>query len=90
MTERRILSREHFSFLHLEWFYSVSCCIRCSILLVATYAAAVLFRMSDDKPQDYKKRLSAELTSSLLRTDQLQPWNEVVSNMCSNFYINVT
>ncbi len=45
--------------------------------VVATYAAAVLFRMSEDKPQDYKKRLSAELTSSLLRTDQMPPWNEV-------------
>jgi len=41
---------------------------------VATYAAAVLFRMSEDKPQDYKKRLSMELTSSLLREDQLL-WN---------------
>lgn len=28
---------------------------------VATYAAAVLFRMSEDKPQDYKKRLSVEI-----------------------------
>lgn len=36
---------------------------------VATYAAAVLFRMSEDKPQDYKKRLSLELTNSLLRDD---------------------
>uniref|UniRef100_A0A8C5R8Q0 Beta-catenin n=1 Tax=Leptobrachium leishanense TaxID=445787 RepID=A0A8C5R8Q0_9ANUR len=42
---------------------------------VATYAAAVLFRMSEDKPQDYKKRLSVELTSSLFRTEQM-PWNE--------------
>lgn len=41
---------------------------------VATYAAAVLFRMSEDKPQDYKKRLSMELTSSLLREEQLL-WN---------------
>lgn len=41
---------------------------------VATYAAAVLFRMSEDKPQDYKKRLSMELTNSLLREDQLL-WN---------------
>ncbi|XP_075220342.1 armadillo isoform X2 [Lycorma delicatula] len=37
---------------------------------VATYAAAVLFRMSEDKPQDYKKRLSMELTNSLFRDDQ--------------------
>lgn len=43
------------------------------ILGVATYAAAVLFRMSEDKPQDFRKRLSMELTSSLLREDNL--WN---------------
>uniref|UniRef100_A0A673YX25 Catenin (cadherin-associated protein), beta 1 n=1 Tax=Salmo trutta TaxID=8032 RepID=A0A673YX25_SALTR len=42
---------------------------------VATYAAAVLFRMSEDKPQDYKKRLSVELTSSLFRTEPMT-WNE--------------
>lgn len=42
---------------------------------VATYAAAVLFRMSDDKPQDYKKRLSAELSTSLLRDEDVQGWN---------------
>lgn len=36
---------------------------------VATYAAAVLFRMSEDKPQEYKKRLSMELTNSLFRED---------------------
>ncbi|XP_058802817.1 armadillo segment polarity protein-like isoform X2 [Phymastichus coffea] len=41
---------------------------------VATYAAAVLFRMSEDKPQDYKKRLSVELTNSLLREDP-NMWN---------------
>lgn len=41
---------------------------------VATYAAAVLFRMSEDKPQDYKKRLSMELTNSLFRDDQ-NLWN---------------
>lgn len=44
------------------------------ILGVATYAAAVLFRMSEDKPQDYKKRLSTELTNSILfREENL--WN---------------
>lgn len=43
------------------------------VIGVATYAAAVLFRMSEDKPQDYKKRLSMELTSSLLREENL--WN---------------
>lgn len=36
---------------------------------VATYAAAILFRMSEDKSQEYRKRLSLELTSSLLRDD---------------------
>lgn len=36
---------------------------------VATYAAGVLYRMSEDKPQDYKKRLSMELTNSLFRED---------------------
>lgn len=41
---------------------------------VATYAAAVLFRMSEDKPQDYKKRLSMELTNSLFRDDH-HLWN---------------
>lgn len=52
----------------------VNMCL-CSCL-VATYAAAVLFRMSEDKPQDYKKRLSVELTSSLFRTEPMA-WNEV-------------
>ena len=42
---------------------------------IAAYAAAVLFRMSEDKSQDYKKRLSVELTSSLFREDA--PWPEV-------------
>ena len=32
--------------------------------------------MSEDKPQDYKKRLSVELTSSLFRGDQNMPWAE--------------
>lgn len=50
------------------------CCVAFST--VATYAAAVLFRMSEDKPQDYKKRLSVELTSSLFRTEPMA-WNEV-------------
>ena len=44
--------------------------------MIATYAAAVLFRMSEDKPQDYKKRLSVELTSSLFRGENV-PWTEV-------------
>lgn len=40
---------------------------------VATYAAAVLFRMSEDKPQDYKKRISMELTNSLREDTNM--WN---------------
>lgn len=32
--------------------------------------------MSEDKPQDYKKRLSMELTSSLYRGDNMN-WSEV-------------
>nr|AAL49497.1 beta-catenin [Chaetopterus variopedatus] len=47
---------------------------------VATYAAAVLFRMSEDKPQDYKKRLSVELTSSLFRNDTMQ-WGDGIEEM---------
>lgn len=41
------------------------------VFFAATYAAAVLYRMSEDKPQDYKKRLSMELTNSLFRDDQV-------------------
>ncbi|KAF7216369.1 junction plakoglobin a [Nothobranchius furzeri] len=36
---------------------------------IATYAAAVLFRISEDKPVDYKKRVSVELTHSLFKQD---------------------
>lgn len=36
---------------------------------IATYAAAVLFRISEDKSPDYRKRLSVELTSTLFRND---------------------
>lgn len=59
---------------------------------VATYAAAVLFRMSEDKPQEYKKRLSMELTNSLLREDT-NLWNNADFGMgpdlqvCKNFHI---
>lgn len=35
----------------------------------ATYAAAVLFRISEDKNTDYKKRVSVELTHSLFKHD---------------------
>ncbi|KAM9792419.1 junction plakoglobin a [Neosynchiropus ocellatus] len=36
---------------------------------IATYAAAVLFRISEDKNTDYKKRVSVELTHSLFKHD---------------------
>uniref|UniRef100_A0A3B4DQE9 Junction plakoglobin n=1 Tax=Pygocentrus nattereri TaxID=42514 RepID=A0A3B4DQE9_PYGNA len=36
---------------------------------IATYAAAVLFRISEDKNADYKKRVSVELTHSLFKHD---------------------
>lgn len=48
---------------------------------VATYAAAVLYRMSDDKPQEYKKRLSVELSNSLLyREDAAGTWSGALMN----------
>ena len=52
----------------------LSICVFC--LMSATYAAAVLYRMSEDKPQDYKKRISVELSNSLFRADTA-PWGEV-------------
>lgn len=61
---------------------------------IAAYAAAVLFRMSEDKSQDYKKRLSVELTSSLFRGDDM-PWEVcyflllqffILFFVCSQFY----
>lgn len=55
---------------------------------IAAYAAAVLFRMSEDKSQDYKKRLSVELTSSLFRDDA--PWPEVRSRCVYTMYVNCT
>jgi len=48
---------------------------------IAAYAAAVLFRMSEDKSQDYKKRLSVELTSSLFRDDMSWEVSRAVLNM---------
>ncbi|XP_060797691.1 junction plakoglobin a isoform X2 [Neoarius graeffei] len=36
---------------------------------IATYSAAVLFRMSEDKTADYRKRMSVELTHSLFKHD---------------------
>ena len=41
---------------------------------MATYAAAVLYKMSEDKSLDYKKRFSSELTTlPVFRDDQM--WN---------------
>ena len=40
------------------------------LCLTATYAAAVLFRMSEDKGGEYTKRLSQELKSSLYQRGQ--------------------
>ena len=43
---------------------------------LATYAAAVLFRMSDEKGGEYTKRLSQELRSTLYQRDlHNQMWN---------------
>lgn len=38
-------------------------------LFSATYAAAVLFRLAEDKPNDLKKRLSQDVTSALYRDE---------------------
>jgi hypothetical protein len=40
-------------------------------IYLATYAAAILFRLSDDKPYDMKKRLSQDVTSALYRDEHL-------------------
>lgn len=47
---------------------------------VATYAAAILFRMSEDKTQEYRKRQqSLEFTNSLMRDENT--WtNDLVIN----------
>jgi predicted membrane protein len=42
-----------------------------SFIFIATYAAAILFRLSDDKPYDMKKRLSQDVTSALYRDEHL-------------------
>ena len=43
--------------------------LACPFLCSATYAAAVLFRISEDKNPDYRKRVSVELTNSLFKHD---------------------
>uniref|UniRef100_A0AAX7UV03 Junction plakoglobin n=1 Tax=Astatotilapia calliptera TaxID=8154 RepID=A0AAX7UV03_ASTCA len=47
---------------------------------IATYAAAVLFRISEDKSSDYRKRVSVELTHSLFKHDPAA-W-EMVKYLC--------
>ncbi|KRY20577.1 Armadillo segment polarity protein, partial [Trichinella patagoniensis] len=42
---------------------------------ISAYAGATLHRMSADKPVEYRKRLSVELTSSLLRDDGSAAWD---------------
>ncbi|XP_028675048.1 junction plakoglobin-like [Erpetoichthys calabaricus] len=51
---------------------------------IATYAAAVLFRISEDKNLDYKKRVSVELTHSLFKHDP-SAW-EAAHNMNVDHY----
>lgn len=48
---------------------------------VASYAAAVLFRMSEDKPQEFKKRLSMELQSSTLFREEGNNWGPPGTDM---------
>lgn len=43
--------------------------LRLLAIPTATYAAAVLFRISEDKNPDYRKRVSVELTNSLFKHD---------------------
>uniref|UniRef100_A0AAY4DGH7 Junction plakoglobin n=1 Tax=Denticeps clupeoides TaxID=299321 RepID=A0AAY4DGH7_9TELE len=45
---------------------------------IATYAAAVLFRISEDKNADYRKRVSVELTHSLFKHDPAA-WDMVIT-----------
>ncbi|CAL4154381.1 unnamed protein product [Meganyctiphanes norvegica] len=47
---------------------------------VATYAAAVLYHMSEDKSQDYRKRLSVELTNTLFREDGFIWYGDAANN----------
>ena len=49
---------------------NIFCYVCHQILFSATYAAAVLFRMSEDKGGEYSKRLSQELKSSLYQRGQ--------------------
>lgn len=51
-------------------------CMSACCFPAATYAAAVLFRISEDKTSDYKKRVSVELTHSLFKHDP-SAWERV-------------
>ncbi|XP_055588027.1 armadillo segment polarity protein isoform X3 [Uranotaenia lowii] len=54
---------------------------------VATYAAAVLFKMSEDKSMDYKKRFSSELTTlPVFRDDSM--WNNGELGMGPDLQLN--
>uniref|UniRef100_A0AAQ4QQZ0 Junction plakoglobin a n=1 Tax=Gasterosteus aculeatus aculeatus TaxID=481459 RepID=A0AAQ4QQZ0_GASAC len=55
---------------------------------IATYAAAVLFRISEDKNSDYKKRVSVELTHSLFKHDPAS-WEMVSSATGSNQSVEI-
>jgi hypothetical protein len=41
------------------------------LVCLATYAAAILFRLSDEKPYDTKKRFSHDVTSAIYRDEHL-------------------
>lgn len=53
---------------------------------IVSYAAAVLFRMSDDKSQEYKKRLSMELSNTLFREDGtwVTPGTDLIDMMAAD------
>lgn len=71
-----LLNSGEFTTLNIDWIFSIKCWIFQLLANegVATYAAAVLFKMSEDKSLDYKKRFSSELTTlPVFRDDQL--WN---------------
>ena len=59
-----------------------------SLFILATYAAAILFRLSDDKPYDMKKRLSQDVTSALYRDEHSM--NNVNENLQSivNYFLS--
>uniref|UniRef100_A0AAY4DK75 Junction plakoglobin n=1 Tax=Denticeps clupeoides TaxID=299321 RepID=A0AAY4DK75_9TELE len=54
---------------------------------IATYAAAVLFRISEDKNADYRKRVSVELTHSLFKHDPAA-WDMVSTSPPCVYYRN--